>query len=239
LKTSLRSPPAQLDFDGNILIPVGFPIASPIRAELSRTKVEIMKRFTILFSLLLVLPLCIQSQENAASDNATSKPAVEPQPPIRAGRTSVFFLIESPKPKLNVDEVSACPEGAGKPCALIGGRRYYPDAWGLARHDRTWRQAMLTPGMLIGAGLLIASTVADVETTNSCITAHTCSEGNPLFGKNPSRALMYGVSMPINAGVIFFYAKEKRHGRGFPGFISMWCLTMLHTSVAAHNAALR
>jgi hypothetical protein len=198
-----------------------------------------MKRFTILFSLLLVLPLCIQPQENAASDNATSKSDNERQPPIRAGRTTVFSLIDSPKPKLDIDEASACPEGAGKPCALIGGRRYYPDAWGLARHDRTWRQAMLTPGMLIGAGLLIASTVADVETTNSCINAHTCSEGNPLYGKNPSRALMYGVSMPINAGVIFFYATEKRRGRGFPGFISMWCLTMLHTSVAAHNAALR
>ncbi|MGB8322832.1 MAG: hypothetical protein WCE52_07720 [Candidatus Acidiferrum sp.] len=196
-----------------------------------------MKRFTILFTLLLVFPLCIRSQENTTSDNAASKSPTERQPPIAAGRTSAFSLIETPKPKINVDEASACPERAGKPCALIGGRRYYPDAWGLAHHNRNWREAMLTPVMLIGAGLLIASTVADDETTNSCITAHTCSEGNPFFGKNPSRALMYGVSIPINAGVIFFYAKEKRHGRGFPGFISMWCLTMLHTSAAAHNAS--
>ena len=142
LDTSLRSSsPAQLDSDGSLLISLGLPIASPICGGLSRTKVEIMKRFAILFSLLLVLPLCIQSQENATPDNATSKPANERQPPIQAGRTSVFSLIESPKPKLNVDEASACPEGAGKPCALIGGRRYF-DAWGLARHDRTWRQAM-------------------------------------------------------------------------------------------------
>jgi hypothetical protein len=95
LNTSLRSSRAQLDSDGNLLISIGLPIASPIRAGLSRTKVEIMKRFAILFSLLLVLPLCIQSQENATPDNATSKPAKERQPPIQAGRTSAFSLIES------------------------------------------------------------------------------------------------------------------------------------------------
>jgi hypothetical protein len=86
LNTSLPSSHAQFDFDGSFLICVGLPIASPIGAELSRTKVRIMKRFTILFSLLLVLPLCIQSQESAASekatsDNAISKPAKERQPP--------------------------------------------------------------------------------------------------------------------------------------------------------------
>ena len=86
LNTSLRSSRAQLDSDGSLLISLGLPIASPICGGLSRTKVEIMKRFAILFSLLLVLPLCIQSQENATPDNATSKPAKVPQPPIQAGR---------------------------------------------------------------------------------------------------------------------------------------------------------
>jgi hypothetical protein len=153
--------------------------------------------------------------------------------------SSAVSPIESPKPKVDFDEAKACPGGPGEPCALIGGMRYYPDSFGFARHNRTWGEAMRTPGMLIGASLLMASTIADIETTNACVKANTCTEGNPLWGKKPSRGLMYGVALPIDATVIFLYAREKKQGRGFGAFISMWCLTMAHTYAAAHNAAIR
>ena len=48
-----------------------------------------------------------------------------------------------------------------------------------------------------------AMTVADVElTANSLKTVANSREANPLLGSNPSRARLYGVSVPIYAGEI-------------------------------------
>jgi hypothetical protein len=41
----------------------------------------------------------------------------------------------------------------------------------------------------------VALTVADVETTQACIRAHTCREGNPLMGQ--TRAQEYAVSLTV------------------------------------------
>lgn len=43
----------------------------------------------------------------------------------------------------------------------------------------------------------VAMNIADVELTHSCLVKHTCSEGNPLLGRSPSRARMYGFTVPV------------------------------------------
>jgi hypothetical protein len=90
--------------------------------------------------------------------------------------------------------------------------------------------------MLLALGLLIPATVADIETTQSCIRAGTCKEGNPLMGQ--SRAQEYSVAMSINALAFWAAAEQKRHGhRAVPRYI-LWGATAMHAALAAHNSTL-
>ncbi len=50
---------------------------------------------------------------------------------------------------------------------------------------------------------VVGTTILDVETTAACIKAHTCGERNPLFGKFPSRAKMYGIKGSVAGFIIF------------------------------------
>ncbi|MBI1750456.1 MAG: hypothetical protein HY234_03740 [Acidobacteria bacterium] len=44
---------------------------------------------------------------------------------------------------------------------------------------------------------VVGTAILDVESTARCINNHTCGESNPLFGKNPTRAKMYGIKGSI------------------------------------------
>lgn len=76
---------------------------------------------------------------------------------------------DTPQPKSDDDQRAACPAGNGKPCAILGGRAYYSDALGLSLHNKSWSAAATSPSMLLAIGLLTAATIADIETTQSCI----------------------------------------------------------------------
>jgi hypothetical protein len=142
---------------------------------------------------------------------------------------------DTPQPKSD-DERRTCPAGNGKPCAVLGGRVYYSDALGLSQHNKSWSSAATSASMLLAMGLLTAATVADIETTQSCIHAGTCKEGNPLMGQ--SRAQAYSVSMSVNAIAFWAAAEQKRHGHGAVPFFILWGATAMHATMAAHNAGL-
>jgi hypothetical protein len=61
------------------------------------------------------------------------------------------------------------------------------------------------------AGVATAATVLDVATTAHCISNYAnCREANPLFGPDPSKAKLYGLSFSILAGQILASAWLRR-----------------------------
>ena len=69
---------------------------------------------------------------------------------------------------------------------------------------------LLNPWFWVAHGVNVAATVADVETTQACIRAGTCHEGNPMMGQ--SRAQQYGVSMGLNAINAWISYRSSKHG---------------------------
>ena len=138
-------------------------------------------------------------------------------------------LPEMPEAKLceGVKTGDVCPQT---------GRRYYKDLFLLDEKEATWREAALTPGMLFAGTVLLAGTVMDFETTQSCLHRKTCQEANPMFGtKNPSRARMYAIGMPLDALLFYVSVKHKQEGRGLLPFTAMYVTGLAHIVVAAHN----
>jgi hypothetical protein len=60
------------------------------------------------------------------------------------------------------------------------------------------------------SGVATALTVADMELTARCTARQTCSEVNPLYGANPTRARLYGISLPMLGGELFL-ARWLKH----------------------------
>ena len=59
--------------------------------------------------------------------------------------------------------------------------------------------------------LSAASTVADIEVTAHALQNPNCHEHNPLLGTHPSRAKMYGISVPAStAYALVGYLLKKR-----------------------------
>jgi hypothetical protein len=183
-----------------------------------------MKLATPLLALLFAVPALAQSSDS-------NQP---PPPPIHLQHRA--DVPDSPPPKSADDKHPACPAGNGKPCAVLGGRLYISDSLALSRHSKSWSAAATSPAMLLSLGLLTGATVADIETTHACINAGTCREGNPLLGQ--SRPQAYAVAMSINAAAFWAAASEKRHGHGVAPFFLLWTATVMHSALAARNAAL-
>lgn len=158
-----------------------------------------------------------------------------PQDLLPVGLQHRQGTLDSPQAKSD-DQRTACPGGNGKACASLGGRVYFSDTLALSRHSESWADAARSPGMLLSFGLLTASTIADLETAQSCIHAHSCREGDPLLGQ--SRYQAYPVAMSFNVFAFWATAEQKRHGHGAAPFFILWCATAGHAALAAHNASL-
>jgi hypothetical protein len=159
------------------------------------------------------------------------------QPPRQGAKR---ILPEAPilvLPNLQ-DGPAPCPAGVGKPCALLGGRVYFSDPAHMTEHDRTLWQAMRNPMLFVGGLINLAATVADIEGTQSCLRVHTCTEGNPLFGKNPSRPLSYGIGVPLAFANYLLCAQLKKSGSGNWAFGVLWAGTTLHVYEASQAFAL-
>jgi hypothetical protein len=145
------------------------------------------------------------------------------------------ILPDNPIPVLPSlqDGPTPCPSGEGKSCALLGGRAYFSDPIHMTEHDATWAKAARNPAMLVGFALNLAATVADIEGTQACLRAHTCREGNPLFGSNPSRARSYGIGIPLEMVEYAAFAFVKKEGRGNLAFGLLWASTVSHVYLAS------
>ncbi|MFY9910425.1 MAG: hypothetical protein WCF22_22875 [Candidatus Sulfotelmatobacter sp.] len=81
--------------------------------------------------------------------------------------------------------------------------------------------------------LSTAALVADVETTIHAVGGETkANELNPVFGAHPTRARLYGITLPLNALSFYlsYHAKKTMPTR------SIWKISP-GVSVAAHTAA--
>lgn len=150
--------------------------------------------------LFAVLCFATIAQENPAPPPQEPAPALaDTQVPLPAPAESSsihpewllerYSLPDAPRPQLNDDrERTPCPEGEFKPCALIGGKPFLRDRSRMTQHDKSAWQGFKHPMILAGSALLVATTVYDIEGTQSCLHAGTCRETNFLYGPRPGRA---------------------------------------------------
>jgi hypothetical protein len=182
---------------------------------------------TILLSLaILLLVTATRAQESGKSAETLE---------VTAG--SRDSLPDAPKPKakplVRDDENTPCPGGAGKPCALLGGRRYFADSWKMSQYDQNWAQAMRHPAIFAVAGLLIAASAYDIEGTNSCLRTRGCREANPLMPKTANRGWQYSAAMSVDAFGIYSLGRLKQRGRGNLGFAVIAAASLAHVCFGA------
>jgi hypothetical protein len=135
---------------------------------------------------------------------------------------------DSPKPKIETDQPTPCPAGPGKPCALLGGRAYFPDPWKMTQHDLTWFDAMKHPAIWGTAALLVGTSVLDIEGTDHCLEIRECKEANPLMPKTVDRPRQYGTVLGVDALEVYFLGRAKKRGRGNKAFFIVYGTSLLH-----------
>jgi hypothetical protein len=177
-----------------------------------------MFRITIILTLALLYSPPNRAQEMTAASNSSTE------------TRDAASIPDAPTPHVEPkgDEATPCPAGAGKPCALLGGRAYFPDLLKSTQHDRTWFDAMKHPAMLTVSGLLIATTVLDIEGTDRCLRAHACREVNPIMSKTIDRPRQYATAMGLNALAIYGLGRAKQKGRGNFGVMLFSALSAAH-----------
>ncbi len=95
---------------------------------------------------------------------------------------------------------------------------------------------------LFFAAAQIVATVADAETTQWALRSHPqAGEMNPLFGRHPDRARMYGIAFSITAVQILMQHHVKTVAERTGKFRNAWMVgasvnTGFHTFLAVHNA---
>jgi len=205
-----------------------------------------MKKVAITLALLLVASTEVRAQGlpgidaqaslRQSANSASTVPTLQQQ---SADLPEMYVeLPDAPMPKDVAHERGPCPAGNNMPCALLGGLRFYKRTT-LTEHDKTWGQAMRHPIMWVSVTALVLSTAYDIEGTQACLKAHSCSEGNPIMGKHPSRARMYGTAMPLNAITIFAMGKLKKQGDGYPAVFIASILSFTHCYLAMSAFAAR
>ena len=90
--------------------------------------------------------------------------------------------------------------------------------------------AIKSPSYLLMLATATASTIADCESTSALLSDPHNHEINPLFGLRPSRARIYGISLPILAIDAWSSAWAKRRGK-------RWWPVTLSVAIAVHGGA--
>ena len=194
-----------------------------------------------LFAFLFAFLSCVSLAQETSGSPPTQEPiAALPElsaPPLTAAESSSIHperlfersaLPDAPRPQLDDHERTPCPEGEFKPCALIGGKPYLRDRYRMTQHDKTVWQGFKHPMILAGTALLVATTVYDIEGTQSCLQAGTCRETNPIYGSYPGRARAYSIAMPLNGLLIYLSARQKRRGDGNTAFAALYLSSAIH-----------
>jgi len=184
---------------------------------------------------------CLSAMSSRAQSEVTELPLARIEFPkisllqVTFAQEPTRILPDNPIPVLPSlqDGPAPCPSGNGESCALLGGRAYFSDPIHMTEHDATWANAARNPAMLVGYALNLAATVADIEGTQACLRRHTCTEANPLFGSNPSRARSYGIGIPLDLVAYAALAFLKKSGQGNPAFGILWGATVAHIYFAS------
>jgi hypothetical protein len=87
-----------------------------------------------------------------------------------------------------------------------------------------------SPSYLLMLAAATAATIADCESTKALLSDPNNQEANPVFGTRPSRARIYGISVPILALNVWSSARLKKHG-------NHWWPLGLGAVIAAHGGA--
>ena len=83
---------------------------------------------------------------------------------------------------------------------------------------------------------MMGATIADAETTLYGIRHNMAWEGNPIFGKDPSRARVYGTVMPATAFVTLLdYRQNEEDPHSRWGIIMPAIVIATHTVGMIHN----
>jgi hypothetical protein len=91
-----------------------------------------------------------------------------------------------------------------------------------------------SPSYLLLLAAATTATIADCETTKAQLSDPNAREGDPIFGSRPSRARLYGISLPLLGLNAFVSAKLKsRHSRAWPVLFGV--MTGAHGAAAIHN----
>ncbi|MGC1413965.1 MAG: hypothetical protein WA817_01680 [Candidatus Acidiferrum sp.] len=107
----------------------------------------------------------------------------------------------------------------------------------MTEHDATWGKAMTNPAMMSVFVLTLASTVADLEGTQACLHAHTCREGNPIYGHDPTRERAYGTAIPVDFLSFVGAGLMKKNGKGNFAFGFLSAVTAVHIYFASSGFA--
>jgi hypothetical protein len=145
-------------------------------------------------------------------------------------------LPDSPRPVVSSQEPVPCPAGVGRPCALLGGMRFYPVD--LTQHEKSWWDGMSKPSMIFAACFLIGGTLLDVITTQKYANQNGLRESNLLFGQHPSPARIWGTAMPLLGFQLYLQGKMKKDGHGVAALVMSTGSGLLHAYLAHHNWAL-
>ena len=81
----------------------------------------------------------------------------------------------------------------------------------------------------------IGATIGDIESTQYGLS-HGVREANPLYGSHPSRAMQYGITMPIAAAIVGWSYRLKKsapHSRYW--LIPPVVVGSIHTPALGHN----
>lgn len=194
---------------------------------------HILRRVLLLAAILLAMPHFGYGQTSASNsaEQSSFEPLLADDLVVRADPEPRWVAIlpeapiAKPSPKL-------CPDGFRKPCAMLGGRLYWPSS--LSEHDRSWGKAISHPPMLIISSLVVASFIADYKTTRNCLDRGHGREANPLLGQ--SRAQQLGVGLTVTGLSIWSVGKLKQQGNGSLAVFAGVGATLVHTLAAYHNA---
>lgn len=80
-------------------------------------------------------------------------------------------------------------------------------AAGVRLREHNW-----TADILLVEGVKWAAMIADIETTAAGVKAGRCQEGNPIWGKRPSRFRMYATLGGLGAFHTWAAWRSRRHG---------------------------
>ncbi|MHB8216457.1 MAG: hypothetical protein ACYDDS_10285 [Candidatus Sulfotelmatobacter sp.] len=175
----------------------------------------------------LALASVLLFSTGAASQTATQ--VDHPRPEVDQKADSPIATPSSELPEAP-SSIGGSPTSADSAPAMSGTR--FVAATAVEEQKRNGNPRVVDSKFILLNALSTLALVADLETTAHDLEGTRSAELNPLFGQHPSRARLYGVSVPLN--VISFYVSY--HYKKSQPSRSLWKVGPA-LSIAVHTAA--